>query len=480
MRQGSQRVPVVYSRAVGAQAASLLVDAPGFPDRVDAVVLGMGPGGEDVAGRLAQAGMTVVGIDANLVGGECPYWGCVPSKMMVRAAGMLAEAARIEGMAGDSTTRADWGTVARRVASATDDWDDAVAVDRFVEKGGHFVRGWGVVESPTRVRVGDRVIEPTTALVIATGSSPAVPPVPGLEGTPYWTHREAIECAALPASLAVLGGGAIGVELAQVFARFGAEVHVVEAADRLVAAEEPESSAVVHDALVADGVQVRIDAQVGGVEFRDGRFTLALADDAVTAERLLVATGRRPALAALGAASLGVDVQGRGIPVDGRCRVQPGVWAIGDVTGIGAFTHLSMYQARVVAEDILGREPADASYHALPRVTFTDPEVGAVGLTEAQARAAGMDVAVACTDLASSARGWIHGPGNAGFVKLVEDRRRGILVGATTVGPMGGEMLGLVALAVHARVPTAELSQMIYAYPTFHRAIEAALDGLRG
>lgn len=449
------------------------------PSRVDVIVLGMGPGGEDLAGRLAEAGMSVLGVDANLLGGECPYWGCVPSKMMVRAAGLLAEARRVTGMAGSATTSPDWATVARRVASATDNWDDTVAVDRFRSKGGHFVRGFGVVEAPNQVRVGDSVFEAGVALVIAVGSSPTVPPVPGLDGTPYWTNREAIECEVLPPTLAVLGGGAIGVELGQVFARFGVAVRVVEVAERILAMEEPEASAVVHDALVEDGVEIHAGAKVTGVEFRDDRFTMRLADREVPADRLLVSTGRRPNLEAIGAASLGVDVHGRGIPIDGRCRVRPGVWAIGDVTGVGAFTHLSMYQARIAAEDIMGHEPQEASYHALPRVTFTDPEVGAVGLTEAQARAQGLDVAVGCTELSSSARGWIHGPGNAGFVKLVEDRGRGILVGATTAGPMGGEMLGLVALAVHARVPTAELSEMIYAYPTFHRAIEAALDQLR-
>ncbi len=458
--------PAVYCGAV---------DVPG---RVDAVVLGMGPGGEYVAGRLAEAGMVVVGIDANLLGGECPYWGCIPSKTMVRAAGLLAEAARVRGMAGSAAIVPDWGDVARRVATETDHWDDAVAVERFRAKGGHFVRGWGVVEGPGRVRVAETVIEASSALVVATGSSPWSPPVPGLAGTPYWTNREAVQCETLPESLVVLGGGAVGVELAQVFARFGVAVHVVEAAERLLVREEPESSAVVRDALVADSVRVHTGAQVNAVEFRAGRFTVRLSDGELFAERLLVATGRRPDLASIGAASLGVAVDGDGMPVDGRCRVRPGVWAIGDVTGIGAFTHLSMYHARIAADDILGHEPKDASYHALPRVTFTDPEVGAIGTTEAQARAEGVDVAVGRTDLPGSARGWIHGPGNAGFVKLVADRTRGVLVGATTAGPMGGEMLGLVALAVHARIPTAELSQMIYAYPTFHRAIEAALGQL--
>lgn len=460
---------------------SRLTEASGLEDlpaHVDAVVLGMGPGGEDVAGRLADAGLSVVGIDGGLVGGECPYWGCIPSKMMVRAAGLLAEGRRIEGMAGTAEVGPDWAPVARRVADATDHWDDAVAVERFRSKGGHFVRGWGTIDGPRRVAVGGTVIEAELALVVATGTSPSRPPLEGLSDVAFWTNREAIQCDALPGSLLVLGGGAIGLELGQVFARFGAEVTVVEAADRVLPAEEPESSEAARAGLEADGVtvhagvpvrRVAAEAGAGGVraELADGR--------TLPASRLLVATGRTANLDSIGAASIGVDVSKKGIPVDGRLRAGPGVWAVGDVTGVGNFTHLAVYQSRIAAEDILGRDPAGASYHALPRVTFTDPEIGAVGLTEAGARRAGLPVATGTVPLSSSARGWIHGPGNGGFVKLVVDTRRRVLVGATSAGPSGGEMLGLLSLAVHAGVPVDELRRMIYAYPTFHRAIEDAL-----
>lgn len=456
---------------------------PGVPARLDAIVLGMGPGGEDVAGRLAEAGLSVVGIDAGLVGGECPYWGCIPSKMMVRAAGLLAEARRVEGMAGTAAVVPDWAPVATRVGDATDHWDDTVAVERFRAKGGHFVRGWGTVVGPRRVRVGSTELEAEVALVVATGTSPARPPVEGLADVPYWTNREAIECETVPESLLVLGGGAIGLELGQVFARFGSTVTVVESAERVLAAEEPEASEVARRALEADGATVRAGTRVERVRTGPGGagVTAELSGgEAVHAEQMLVATGRAANLEALGVASVGVDPSGKGIPVDGRLRAAPGVWAVGDVTGIGNFTHLAMYQSRIAAEDILGKEPEEASYHALPRVTFTDPEIGAVGLTEAQARRAGITVVVATTPLSSSARGWIHGPGNDGVVKLVADAGRGVLVGATASGPSGGEMIGLLSLAVHAAVPLADLRQMIYAYPTFHRAIEDALRSLPG
>ena len=199
----------------------------------------------------------------------------------------------------------------------------------------------------------------------------------------------------------------------------------------------------------------------------------------VAGERILVATGRRIDLAALGTGSVGIDVGGKFIPVDDHLRAGERLWAVGDVTGQGAFTHVAVYQGRIAAADILGEDVAPARYHALPRVTFTDPEIGAVGLTEAQARDRGVAVRTGVASVPSSARGWIHKVGNDGFTKLVEDAGRGVLIGATAAGPVGGEVLGLLALAVHAEVPTDELRQMIYAYPTFHRGIEDALTDLR-
>jgi pyruvate/2-oxoglutarate dehydrogenase complex dihydrolipoamide dehydrogenase (E3) component len=451
--------------------------------RVDAVVIGMGPGGEEVAGKLAEAGLEVVGIEKQLLGGECPYWGCVPSKMMLRAAGLLAEARRIPGMAGSAEVHPDYAPVAERIRDATDDWNDQVAVDRFTRKGGHFVRGEGRIAAPGQVAVGDDLYETSQAIVVATGTVPSIPPIDGLDSVPYWTNRDAIESPDVPRSLVVLGGGAIGVELAQVFARFGSEVTIVDATARILSMEEPESSEIVAEALRADGIAIRAGASATSVAARSADSTIAvgLADGTeVAGERLLVATGRRARLAGLGLANVGVDERQRFVPVDERMRVSEGVWAVGDLTGKGLFTHMAMYQAGIAARDILGHEDGGwtAEYAAVPRVTFTDPEVGSVGLTEAQAREAGLDVRVGRADVPSSARGWIHKTGNSGVIKLIEDHSAGVLVGATSVGPVGGEVLGLLALAVHARVPTGRLRSMIYAYPTFHRAIEAALDDL--
>jgi pyruvate/2-oxoglutarate dehydrogenase complex dihydrolipoamide dehydrogenase (E3) component len=450
-------------------------------EQADVVVIGLGPGGEYVAGTLAERGLDVVGIESTLVGGECPYWGCIPSKMMIRAGNALAEARRVETLAGTATVTADWAKVAARIRDeATDDWDDAVAVKRFEDKGGRFVRGAGVLLGPDRVQVGDRAFHANKAVVVATGTTPVIPPIDGLAGTPYWTNRGIIEAEELPRSLVALGGGAVSAELAQVFARFGVRVTIIEGRDRLIGLEEPESSELIHRMFEREGIDIRLGVSAQSVRYAGGSFTVALTGgELVTAERLLVATGRRVDLAAFGAAALGVDETSRSLPIDDTMRVQPGVWAVGDVTGKGAFTHVAMYQARIATSDILGDAVTPASYAALPRVTFTDPEIGSVGLTEQLAREQGISVQVGYTDLAASSRGFVHGPGNDGFIKLIADADRGVFVGATAAGPSGGEILGLLTVAVHGGVPVSTLRTMIWAYPTFHRAIESALDALR-
>ena len=449
-------------------------------ETADAVVIGMGPGGEEVAGRLAEAGLDVVGIEKQLLGGECPYWGCVPSKMMIRAANLLAEARRIPGLAGHSSVTPDWRPVAARIrAEATDDWNDQVAVDRFEGKGGRFIRGEGRMSGPRRVQVGDREIEARRAVVLATGTTAAIPPVSGLADVPYWTNRNAIEAGVLPESLIVLGGGAIGIELSQVFARFGVKMTVVEAMDRILPLEEPEVSELIAGVLTSEGIQVVAGSGAAGVAHQDGRFTVTLADDrTLEAEKLLVATGRRADIRSLGLPSIGVDDSQRWVPVDDRLRVTDGVWAVGDLTGSGAFTHVAMYQANIAVLDILGQDLTPADYRALPRVTFSDPEAGSVGLTEEAARDQGIHVRVGASQIPSSARGWIHKAGNEGFIKLVADADRDVLVGATSVGPTGGEVLAMLTLAVHAETPIGVLRSMIYAYPTFHRAVEDALRNL--
>lgn len=446
-------------------------------EQVDVVVLGMGVGGEAVAGSLAEAGLSVVGVESNLLGGECPYWACIPSKMMLRAGEVITETRRVPELAGTSTVTPDWKPVARRIREeATTGWDDRIAVDRFTDQGGRFVRGRGRITAPGEVVVGDDVFQAARGIVVSAGTRPAMPPVAGLEGTPYWTNHEAIETESAPDSLIVLGGGAVGVELAQVFARFGTQVTVVEMAERLVPAEEPEAGELLARSLGREGVNVRTGAKATAVAY-DGGFTVTLdGGEQLSGERLLVATGRAADPAALGVSNAGIDASSAWIAVDGHLRAAPGVWAVGDITGKGLFTHVAVYQAEIAAADILGREPAVADYAAMPRAVFTDPEVGGVGRTEAKALDQGVDVRTVTGGL--SARGFLHGPGGEGLIKLVADASRGILVGACSVGPAGGEVLGMLTLAVHEQMPIERLRRMIYAYPTFHRAVRDALGEL--
>ena len=415
-------------------------------EQVDVVVLGLGPGGEYAARKLAEAGLEVVGVDRALVGGECPFWGCTPSKLMVRAADVLAEARRVPALGGRVEVTPDWSLVAGRIREANHDWTDHHHAGPLEEAGVRIVRGHGRLDGPGRVVVdtdaGPRAFVAARGVVLNTGTEPARLPVDGLAETPYWTNREVMKVTEVPETLAVVGGGPNGVELAQAFARFGARVTLLEAADRILSAEEPEASEV----LVVD--------------------------------QLLVAAGRSNNLADVGLETVGLDPEAHSVDVDDRSRAGERLWAVGDITGHGAFTHVSRYQAFVVVADLLGTEDVRADYRAVSRVTFTDPEIGSVGLSEAEARDSGLRVSVATAEVERSSRGWIHGPGTTGVVKLVRDVDRDVLVGATVVAPYGGEVLGMLVTAVHAGVPLPVLRRMHFAYPTFHRAIQVALGKL--
>lgn len=454
-------------------------------ESIDVVVIGLGPGGEHVAAQLAGAGLSVLGVEKHLVGGECPYYGCIPSKMMIRAADALAEARRVPTLGGSVEVTPDWSTVAKRISDeATDAWNDQVAVDRLIDNGARFARGHGRLAGPGKVVVetadGAEEYDVTRGVVLNVGTEPAVPPIDGLAATPYWTNRDAVQVTELPASMIVLGGGAIGCEIAQAFARFGVQVTILEVADRILGPEEPEASAVVADAMAEEGIGVRTGVKVERVDHDPGSgFSVTLAgSEELTAEALLVAAGRRTNLGDLGLETVGLDPAARFLETDEQLRAGDGLWAVGDITGKGLFTHMSMYQAEIAVRSILGKDGPWADYTAVSRATFTDPEVGSVGLTEAQAREAGIRVTTGSYSLPSSSRGWMHKTGNHGVIKVVADADRGVLVGGTTVGPSGGEMIGLIATAVHAGVPVAKLRTMHYAYPTFHRAIENAINEL--
>ncbi|MDO5752719.1 NAD(P)/FAD-dependent oxidoreductase [Arthrobacter sp.] len=458
-------------------------------EEVDVVVIGMGPGGESLAGELAAAGLSVVGVEARLVGGECPYYGCIPSKIMIRASNAVAEAQRIPGLAGRSHVSSDFTVVAKRIRDeATDNWDDTVAAERFTGKGGRLVRGIGRLLGPRKVAVtthdgGELTFSARRAVVLNPGTSPSVPTIAGLEGTPFWTNREAVQAEAAPTSLVILGGGPIAVELAQAFTRFGTNVTVVVRGARLLSREEPEASEILGKVFHSEGIEVLYNSTITAVAHSTAGFNVEVTGvgGAVTkrsANKLLVAAGRTPQLPGLDLPAAGVSVVDTPA-VDSHMQLAKGLYLIGDAAGGGPFTHMSMYQANIVAGHILGQDRGEAQSHAVPRVTFTDPEVGAVGLSEQQAREAGLDIRVGSAQMPGSTRGWIHKAGNEGFIKVIEDAKTGVLVGASSMGPHGGEVLSALVLAVHARIPVKTLRTMIYAYPTFHRAIEKAVASLK-
>jgi len=447
----------------------------------DVIVIGLGVGGEAVAGTLAEEGLDVLGIERNLVGGECPYWGCIPSKMMVRAASALAETSRVEKLAGHAHAHPDYAPVAQRIRDeATDDWNDKVAVERLEGKGGTFLRGVARFVGPRAVEVEGQRFEAKRGIVIAAGGTPAIPPIDGLADLGYWTNRDATEAKEVPGSLVVLGGGPIGLEIGQAFSRFGTSVTVVEMAPHILPLEEPENAVALEDVLRADGIKVLTGVSAQRVKDSPMGIAVELSDGTeVEAERLLVATGRKLNLPDLDLAAAGLDPQARAIEADENLRVADGIWAVGDITGKGAFTHIATYQAKIVADNILCRETEPADYSAVPRVTFTDPEVASVGISEAQAREKGINVKIGIAKTASSARGWIHGPGaEHGVFKLVADGDRNVLVGASVMGPAAGEVVGLLVLAIKEAISVDRLKQLIYAYPTFVRGIEDALADL--
>jgi len=436
----------------------------------DAVVLGAGPAGEVAAGRLADGGLEVALVECELVGGECSFWACMPSKALLRPAQAVAEARRIPGAAQAATGDLDAGAALRRRDEVVHGLSDESQLPWLQRRGIELVRGSGVLDGERRVRVGDDALEARRAVVLATGSAAATPPVEGLREAATWTNREATTAARVPARLVILGGGPVGVELADAWSSLGSAVTLVEVAERLLAREEDFASEQVTAALRERGVDVRTGVEVRHAARDGGQVRLTLADgEELTGDELLVAAGRRPRTAGLGLEALGLEA-GEPVPTDEHLRVPGHDWlyAVGDCNGRVLLTHQGKYQARVAADHVLGRAGAVLVHDGAvsPRVVFTEPQVAAVGHTLRDAQEAGLDVRCVEVGTNANAGGSFTGKGVEGTARLVVDESRGVVVGATFTGAEVAEMLHAATIAIVAEVPLERLWHAVPAFPT--------------
>jgi pyruvate/2-oxoglutarate dehydrogenase complex dihydrolipoamide dehydrogenase (E3) component len=445
-------------------------------DRFDAIIIGMGPGGEAAAGRLLAAGRRVAVVERELIGGECAYWACIPSKTMLRAPEARAESARAAGVA---TPALDWPELRDYRDYMVRHLDDTAQVRGYEEAGATVVKGAARLAGPGRVEVGAELLE-ADHIVIATGSEPVRPDIDGLDQMPVWTNREATTARDIPGRVLLVGGSAVGVELGLFYARMGARTTIVQRAERLIDREDPRVGELARDALAAEGVAVHTGRTVARAE-QAGDGAVVTLDDGTRAETdvVILGAGRRPASAGLGLDTAGITADERGaVPVDEHCRAGDGLWALGDVTGVALFTHVAMYQGRVVADNILGRSRA-ASYHGIPRVVFADPEIAATGYTTSQARGQGLDVVTAEIALADAiGRPWTYERDPRGSLGLIADRRSGVLAGAWAVAPLASEWIHQAALAIRARIPLATLMDQVAQFPTYSEAYLTALEQL--
>ncbi len=435
----------------------------------DVIVIGAGPAGEVTAGRLAEAGLSVAIVEQDLVGGECSFYACMPSKALLRPAELLAEVARVPGASQTVTRALDPADVLARRDEVIHDLDDGAQVPWLENLGITLLRGHARLAGERGVDVEGQRLTARLAVVVATGTGAALPPIPGLREAAPWTNREGTTAREVPESLVVIGGGVVGVELAQAWSSLGSRVTLLEALPRLLAREEPFAGEQVEAALRERGVDVRVDVKATAVERTPSGLKVTLEDGAVIeAQRLLVAVGRRPLTDDLGVEAFGLE-PGRPIGVNDHMRVRGHRWlyAVGDVNGRSLLTHMGKYQGRIAADVILGREAqATEDGPGAPRVVFTDPHVAAVGLTLAAAIEQGIEARAVDHPMAASAGASFYGRNAAGTARLVIDETEQLIVGATFTGPGVAEFLHAATIAVVGRVPLARLWHAVPAFPT--------------
>jgi dihydrolipoamide dehydrogenase len=442
-------------------------------ERFDVVILGAGPGGEVALNTLARAGRRLALVEQELIGGECTNWGCIPSKTLLRPPELKGESARAAGV---EAATLDWERLAAYRDYMVSDHDDSRRIARYEERGITVVKAPGRIAGPGRVEADGRVLE-GDAIVVATGAEALIPPIPGLAEAGYWTNREATATEVIPESVVFIGAGVVSVELSQFLRRFGSRVTIV--GPELAGREDPQVGELLAGILDEEGVELLLGPRAVSVRQENGERVVELdSGGEARGEVVVVATGRRARTQGIGLETVGIEPGPRGIEVDERCRAAEGVWAIGDVTGVAMFTHVAKYMGRIAAMDILG-QAVKADYRSVPRVLFTDPEVAAVGLTEAAAREQGIDVVTATIDLPTMiARPYTFEEEPKGKLGVVVDSSRQVLVGAWAVAPLAGEWIHSAVLAIRAEIPVPVLKDTIAQFPTFSEGFGAALRSL--